>query len=97
MNGVLYDKASDWQPPGSSVSVEAGYPGSMPPAMTAVPLQSASPDDAATTTVDVPTGVYVATATPSTSHNGSPSRGVAWDLNVLLCSFAMTMATTYLW
>lgn len=97
VNGVLYDKASDWQTPGSSVSVEAGYPGSMPPAMTAAPLRSSGPEDAATTTVDVPTGVYVATATPSTSQNGSPSRGMELDLDVLLWSFGMIMTTTYLW
>ncbi|KAL8855106.1 MAG: hypothetical protein Q9221_000012 [Calogaya cf. arnoldii] len=96
VNGILYDKASDWHTPGSSVSVEAGYPGSMPPAMTAAPLVSSGPDDAASTSVDIPTGVYVATATPSTSQNGSSSRGIGFKLHLVLWCLGMIMTTTYL-
>ncbi|KAL8890697.1 MAG: hypothetical protein Q9215_002205 [Flavoplaca cf. flavocitrina] len=96
VNGILYDEASDWQSPGSSVSVEAGYPGAMPPAMTATSLLGSSdPDDAAISTVDIPTGVYTATATPSQS--GSYARRMLFNLDVLLWNFAMVLITIYIW
>ncbi|KAL8766182.1 MAG: hypothetical protein Q9209_006947 [Squamulea sp. 1 TL-2023] len=96
VNGILYDKASNWRPPASSVSVEAGYPGSMPPAMTATSLQSSGPNDAATTVDDVPTGVYVATATPSMSQKGSSSRTFAIKIEILLWCFAAVTCVTYM-
>ncbi|KAL9001352.1 MAG: hypothetical protein Q9169_000243 [Polycauliona sp. 2 TL-2023] len=97
VNGILYDKESDWHTPGSSVSVDAGYPGSMPPAMTAPSLESSGPDEATTTSVDIPTGVYVATATPSTSPNGSSSRRMLFDPNVLLWNLAVIIINIWLW
>ncbi|KAL8671745.1 MAG: hypothetical protein Q9168_003767 [Polycauliona sp. 1 TL-2023] len=97
VNGILYDKESDWEMPESSVSADAGYPGSMPAAMTAPALESSGPDDAATTTADIPTGVYVATATPSTSANGSSSGQMLFDPSVLLWSLAMMMIKIWLW
>jgi hypothetical protein len=35
INGVLYDKANDWQAPAPSISVQAGTPGTVPTSMTA--------------------------------------------------------------
>ncbi|KAL9027723.1 MAG: hypothetical protein Q9196_003796 [Gyalolechia fulgens] len=91
INGVLYDKSSDWRPPASAVSIEAGYPGTIPPAMTATSIPSPDSGGAAQTTQEVPTGVYVATSTPSTSQKGSASKAIA--LNVLLVlSCAITVS-----
>ncbi|KAL8695152.1 MAG: hypothetical protein Q9218_000320 [Villophora microphyllina] len=75
INGILYDKSSDWHAPASSVSVEAGYPGTMPPAMTATAFPSSGSSGASKATPDVPTGVYVATSTPSTSQKGVSAKG----------------------
>lgn len=90
INGVLYDKSSDWRPPVSAVSVEAGYPGTIPPAMTATSFSSPDPSGAAKTTQEMPTGVYVATSTPSTSQKGSASKAIALNvLHVLSCAIAV--------
>ena len=94
VNGVLYDKASDWRTPALSVSVGAGYPGSMPPAMTATSVQSSGPDDAASALDDVPTGVYTATALPTPPQKASCSRGMAIELTVLLWSCVVVMTMT---
>lgn len=73
VNGVLYNEASDWKAPASSVSIQAGYPGTMPASMTSTSA-SASASGTATTT-EVLTGVFVATATPSQTRKGAaPSR-----------------------
>ncbi|KAI4129133.1 MAG: hypothetical protein LQ338_002368 [Usnochroma carphineum] len=89
VNGVLYNKASDWDAPASSVSVEAGYPGTIPPAMTATSLPSSGPSGAARTTQEVPTGVYVATSTPSPSHKGVSSRAMVADLLLIVLSCSL--------
>ena len=73
INGILYDKESDWTPPASSMSMDAGTPGSFPtPMKTAVPSKVVS--QTATTSTSVPTGVYVATATPSMHQKGAAAR-----------------------
>ncbi|KAL8723086.1 MAG: hypothetical protein Q9225_000557 [Loekoesia sp. 1 TL-2023] len=95
INGVLYDKASDWHAPASSVSVEAGYPGTIPPAMTATTFISPSPSGAAKTTQEVPTGVYVATSTPSTSQNGIASHGIDVGLALLVASCILPLVQIY--
>ena len=95
INGVLYDKSSDWHAPASSVSVEAGYPGTIPPAMTATSFPSSTPSGAARTTQEVPTGVYVATSTPSTSQKGSASRRVAVSLVLALSSCVLALLQSY--
>ncbi|KAI4240433.1 MAG: hypothetical protein L6R40_005144 [Gallowayella cf. fulva] len=95
VNGILYDNPSDWHTPASSISVEAGYPGTAPPAMTATSLVSSSPGDMATSSKDIPTGVYVATATPSTSQRGSSCKSIAFDFSLLLLSCSMIMMVTY--
>ncbi|KAL8811602.1 MAG: hypothetical protein Q9223_001534 [Gallowayella weberi] len=95
VNGVLYDKPSDWQTPASSISVQAGYPGTVPPAITATSLVSSGRGDVATMTKDIPTGVYVATATPRTSQKGLSSPGVRFDLSLLVWSCAISVATMY--
>ncbi|KAL8697098.1 MAG: hypothetical protein Q9224_002467 [Gallowayella concinna] len=93
VNGILYDKPSDWQAPASSISVQAGYPGTVPPAMTATSLVSSGPGDVATMTNDIPTGVYVATATPSTSRQGLSSHAIRFNLSLLVWSCAISVAT----
>ena len=72
INGVLYNKASDWEPPASSISVQAGVPGTVPTSMTASTLApSGSTTYTASTTGSVATGVYVATGTTNPTRNGA--------------------------
>lgn len=95
INGVLYDKSSDWRAPAPSVSVQAGYPGTIPLLMSATSLPSSGPNGAAKTTQDVATGVYVATSTPSPSHKGVASKAIAADpILLLLC---ITIALAQIW
>ena len=74
INGVLYDKESDWQPPESSIALYAGIPGTVPTSMTATSASSVGRVMTPSTTISVPTGVYVATGTPTVS---SKSKGAA--------------------
>jgi carboxypeptidase C (cathepsin A) len=69
INGVLYAAASDWTPPAASVSTLAGQPGTAPVSMmsSAPPTKTSKGGSAMETTETVPTGVYVATGTPTTS------------------------------
>ena len=73
INGVLYAAASDWRPPAASVSTAAGQPGTAPISMmssapTSKPTKGGSVRE---TTNTVPTGVYVATGTPTTSSTST--------------------------
>ena len=72
INGVLYNAASDWQAPSPNQIMNAGMPGSVPFAMTATSSAESSSDtlqvSATTTTSRLPTGVFIATATPSPSN-----------------------------
>jgi carboxypeptidase C (cathepsin A) len=69
INGVLYAAASDWIPPAAGVSTAAGQPGTAPVSMmSSAPASKTSKGGSASgTTETVPTGVYVATGTPTTS------------------------------
>ncbi|KAI9716693.1 MAG: hypothetical protein M1812_005231 [Candelaria pacifica] len=70
IDGVLYEKESDWKAPASSVSVAAGVPGTLPPAMTATTMAGTQTDPAGmSATSSLPTGVYVATG----SQTSKPS------------------------
>ncbi|KAL8655480.1 MAG: hypothetical protein Q9210_000838 [Variospora velana] len=94
INGVLYDKASGWRAPDSSISVEAGYPGTVPPAMTATFFPSSDFSGAAKTTQEVPTGVYVATSTPSISQKGASSLTIMASLPLLIFCFTLVLSQT---
>lgn len=77
INGVLYDDESEWKAPASSLSDEAGYPGSIPVSMTDPPASSTIQGGSATRTSEILTGVYSATATPSVTQK----RALAGKLN----------------
>jgi carboxypeptidase C (cathepsin A) len=83
INGVLYAAASDWQPPAANISTAAGQPGTAPISMmsSAPPSVSTKGGSARETTNTVPTGVYVATGTPTTSAT-STGGAIATGLNV---------------
>lgn len=81
-NGVLYDSASDWQPPDSVVGSIAGQPNSAPASMmTSAPVSQSTPtitsgtshktgkSSSTTTTTGVPTGVFTATGVPSSTSS----------------------------
>ncbi len=72
INGVLYDQASDWTAPAASLSTAAGRPGTAPMSMmpSAPPVNSTRSGHGAKTTSSLPTGVYVATGTPTMSATG---------------------------
>lgn len=73
VNGELYDEASDWKPPPSSVSVMAGYPGTYPTSTTTTGPAPTEKGSSPSTTSAVLTGVFTATSTPSLT----PSKGAA--------------------
>ena len=88
INGVLYSQSSDWKAPPSSISVGAGYPGTVPSSMTATATSSPPPGSTgATTTTSALTGVFVATGTPSTTKKSAASRDYKADmgLSTFLC------------
>ena len=76
LHGVWYENASQYTPPASSVA--AGKPGTPLPSASAG-LPSGEPSVA-------PTGVFVATATPSPHKGvaGRPASGGAWVVGVAL-------------
>ena len=73
INGVLYNEASDWKPPPSSVGVMAGYPGTYPTSSTTTGPAPSEKGSSPSTTSVVLTGVFTATFTPSPK----PSKGAA--------------------
>ena len=82
VNGVLYSQSSDWKPPPSSISVGAGYPGTVPSSMTATATSSPPGNTGATTTTSALTGVFVATGTPSTTKKSAASRKLNIDVRL---------------
>ena len=89
INGVLYNNADDWKAPGSSVSGEAGYPGTMPAIMTATPVPTETGKGAPTTT-EVLTGVFTATTTPSMTKKGTGAPSM--QVNIMGSLLAMVVA-----
>ena len=88
INGVLYDQASDWQQPASSVQINAGMPGTVPSSMTASTASmlsgaSAVGGAATVTASNLPTGVYVATFTPTVTGKPPSKKGAAGKGHVL--------------
>ena len=73
INGVLYNEASDWKAPPSSVAVMAGYPGTYPTSSTTTGPAPSEKGSSPSTTSAVLTGVFTATFTPSPK----PSKGAA--------------------
>ena len=84
INGILYEDESDWRAPASSVAVDAGFPGTVPASMTATPAPSATNSGSPTTTDEVLTGVFVATATPSETQKGAASSNSTLHLALML-------------
>lgn len=83
INGVLYNESRDWPVPASSMTVDAGYPGSVPSA-TDTPLMSSGSSAPATSTEPALTGVFVATSTPSPTKKGSATRCQrSWSVKLL--------------
>lgn len=73
INGVLYSQSTDWPAPASSMTVDAGFPGSVPSILATISTFSGS-SLATTSTEPALTGVFVATSTPSTSQKGTAAR-----------------------
>lgn len=70
INGVLYNDSSEWKTPPSTVSMQAGYPGTGP--LSTMTIEAApTGGSTVTTTSDVPTGVFTATSTPSPTKNSA--------------------------
>ena len=97
INGVLYDEASDWKPPPSSISVVAGYPGTYPTSTTTTGPSPTEKGSSPSTTSVVLTGVFTATSTPSpTALKGAASSDKAVDAGwaFLVCMLAVGGAST---
>lgn len=73
INGVLYAQSNDWTAPASSVTLEADLPRDTPSTIETFWKPSDNPL-AATITEAVPTGVFVATSTPTTTKEGAASK-----------------------
>lgn len=88
INGVLYQRASDYQPPSSSVA--AGVPGTLPTSSaTTSSGTSTQRRGSSTSSSTVPTGVYVATATPTrTSGCGRVGASGEWTVAALALAVA---------
>lgn len=70
INGVLYDSPGDWIAPDSSLVMNAGFSGNIP-RMTDQMMTVSGTIIAASVTGPIPTGVFVATSTPSTTRKGT--------------------------
>ena len=95
INGILYNKASDWKAPPPSISMQAGYPGTGPSSSTSA---SAAPSgngkvNAPTTTSAILTGVFTATSTPSpTARKGAACNNRSMDVNLVLLASLLALA-----
>jgi len=90
INGALYSQSNDWKPPPSSISVGAGYPGTVPSSMTATATSSPPGSAGATTSTSVTlTGVFVATGTPSTTKKSAALvvHKIDMGLSMFVCVF----------
>ena len=88
INGVLYNASSDWQPPPSTIQLNAGMPGSVPLSMTATTTTTTGRLFAPTISQHLPTGVYVATNTPTPSATGAATPSAKNSLSLSLWAFA---------
>lgn len=95
INGVLYGKASDWKAPLSNISLGAGYPGIGPAStMPTGPVSAAQSGGAATSTTEIPTGVFTATHTPSPTKGTAPN---GQKINVGLALLCCTVVIKEFW
>ena len=96
INGILYNDESDWIAPASSVAVDAGFPGTVPASMTATQASSALSSGSPTSTDEVLTGVFVATATPSETRKGEASSMSETRLIMTLIPMLLTLPWSFL-
>lgn len=97
INGVLYDRESDWEAPASSLQYHAGMPGTYPSSTTATTATSnGAPMAVPTSSVSIPTGVYVATATPITSGKkpNAGSKRLVFDLPLYCITLLLLIGAT---
>lgn len=91
INGVWYEKSSDWTPPPRSLSSLAGQPGTAPTSTKTPESTSArgGRDGGGTSALTQATGVYVASTVPTTSTRKSglavPAHSAGVDGAVMLC------------
>ena len=92
INGILYNEASDWNPPPSSISAMAGYPGTYPTSTTTPGPAPTKKGSSPSTTSAVLTGVFTATSTPSpTSSKGAASSDRVVDVGWGLLGYMLAM------
>ena len=97
INGALYNQSSDWTAPASSISENAGVPGTIPsssPPTSASSVRTAGSSVTPSTTSNIPTGVYVATGTPTISP--SPRKGAASPGRISSTLVGFTACLVYL-
>lgn len=93
INGVLYSESSDWKTPPATISMGAGYPGTLPSSTTSIggPL-STQKGSAATTTSQPLTGVFTATSTPSTTKQATAPKGNRVEVGILMLGCVLALA-----
>ena len=105
INGVLYDEASDWTPPAGNISTVAGMPGTAPVSMMSSAPPIASTDGGrqgsmtakGSVTTGLPTGVFVATGTPTISGTGSKQNGAQSVLTMQCLTWKVACKGLLLW
>ena len=94
INGAWYAKESDWKAVPSSVSDEAGYPGHAPSSTietgTVAPPRTGG---GASSTTTIPTGVYTATATPTSTKKSAASITGNSDLGCWMSTILAALAS----
>ena len=97
INGVLYSEASDWNPPPSSASMMAGYPGIYPTSTTTTRPAPTEKGSSSSTSSAVLTGVFTATSTPSpTRSKAAASSDKAANTGWVLLGCMLAMGVTYI-
>ena len=92
INGVLYNDSSEWKPPPSTVSLQAGYPGTGP--LSTMTIEAApTGGSTVTSTSDVPTGVFTATGTPSLTKNSAALPSKVVKIWLLLLELLVMLAS----
>lgn len=88
INGAWYAKDADWKAVPSSVSDEAGYPGHAPSSTieTVAAAATSQNGNKASSTTTIPTGVFTATATPTSTKKSAASCNTASGHRYLMFS-----------
>ena len=96
INGVFYSDLKEWDPPASSVTAKAGFPGNDPYVQISSSTAFAGSVSASSSNA-VPTGVFIATGTPTAVRKSVASICEISTFSLLLTFAAMMRQCDILW